>query len=208
MPSPVPQPKLKLAGPVPAGAAVRSTVTSATVPPSAQAPTAHWAACPRSSPRCSGTTPTHKVAGPVAAVTLASVDAEEADGVGVAVVADGVGVTVVAVSVGAGVDVVAVPVGAAVLEVAVAVPDAVAVAVAVAVADAGVRVADGLGEAVGACSASHDSLSPGVTAGDVTATVVAAASRAAAAKKPAEAVSTVPPATRAAAVRRTRVKRM
>ena len=65
-PLPLPQPKVKDGEPAPALDC--SWIEAAdTVPPSAQAPTSHSAACPRPAPCCSGTTPTHKLAGVTAA---------------------------------------------------------------------------------------------------------------------------------------------
>ena len=66
VPLPAAQPKLKAAGPAPA-VEVSWILTSGTLPPSVQAPTSHWAACPRSLPCCRGSTPTHKLTGVVAA---------------------------------------------------------------------------------------------------------------------------------------------
>jgi hypothetical protein len=66
-PLPLPQPKLKIGVPVPAEA-VSWMLAADTVPPSAQAPTSHLAACPRSLLCCRGTTPTHRLAGAVVVV--------------------------------------------------------------------------------------------------------------------------------------------
>jgi len=127
VPLPLAQPNVKVGAPAPA---VDDSwiLASATLPPWVQAPTSHWAVCPRSVLCCRGTTPTHKLTGVVVAAgawnavktmrrsaTLwapapaveVSVAVGEAvgdgvsDGVGVGVgVSDGVGVGV-GVSVGA-----------------------------------------------------------------------------------------------------------
>ena len=59
VPSPCPQPKLKLGVPASAGVACNWSLTSGTFPPVVQASTAQWAACPRSRLCCRGATPTH-----------------------------------------------------------------------------------------------------------------------------------------------------
>ena len=65
------QPKLKLGVPLPTGVASSWIVTSGTVPPVAQAATAHWAAWPRSGLCCKGRTSTHKLTGAVLAAAWA-----------------------------------------------------------------------------------------------------------------------------------------
>jgi hypothetical protein len=66
VPSPLEQPKVKAGVPVPAVDCSWS-LTSGRLPPTAQAPTAHWVACPRSLFCCRGRTPTHKLTGVVLA---------------------------------------------------------------------------------------------------------------------------------------------
>jgi hypothetical protein len=183
VPSALPQPKLKCGVPAPAGFACSRIVASGTVPPVAQAYTAHWVACPRSPLCCRGSTSTHRLTCAVAAAAPAlamaavktmapraaalAVDVGVAvAGVGVGVVGVGVGVAVVGVGVGVvgvGVGVVGVGVGVAV------VPVGVGVGVAVVGVGDGVGVAVflavGLGDAAAACSGSHDSpLAPAVLA--------------------------------------------
>jgi hypothetical protein len=201
-----PQPKLKLAAPLPAGAVSSWIFTSGTLPPNAQAATAHWAAWPGWRLCCKGATSTHTLTGAALALTIAAVKTTRldalpavatADGlgagvgvdVGVAVAADvvgvGVGVTVVVETLAVGAAVVAVGVGVAL----VVVGDAVGVAE--------VFVADGLGDATIVLRGSHDSLLPGVTAA-AAATVLAVAAR-----MPHEAAASMTlPVTRATAVRR------
>jgi hypothetical protein len=70
VPLPLPQPKLKTGVPVPA-VDCSWMLADDTVPPSAQAPTSQVAACPRSALCCRGMTPTHKLAGVVAAASNA-----------------------------------------------------------------------------------------------------------------------------------------
>jgi len=60
VPLPVPQPKVKAGPPAPAVAA-SWILASGTLPPTVQAPTAHWDACPRWMLCCRGATPTHKL---------------------------------------------------------------------------------------------------------------------------------------------------
>ena len=60
VPLPVPQPKVKVGPPAPAVAA-SWILASGTLPPTVQAPTAHWDACPRWMLCCRGATPTHKL---------------------------------------------------------------------------------------------------------------------------------------------------
>jgi hypothetical protein len=210
VPSLFPQPKLKLGAPLPAGVVSSWIFTSGTLPPDAQAATAHWAAWPGWRLCCKGATSTHTLTGAALALTMAAVKTTRldalpavatADGVGggvgvgvgvdvgVAVAADvvgvGVGVTAVVETVAVGVAVVAVGVGVAL----VVVGDAVGLA--------GVFVADGLGDATIVWRGSHDSLLPGVTAA-AAATVLAVA-----AGMPHEAaVSTTLPVTRVTADRR------
>jgi hypothetical protein len=201
VPSLVPQPKLKLAVPLPAGVASSWIVTSGTLPPVAQAATAHCAAWPSSRLCCKGTTSTHTLTGAVLAAvfaeTMAAVKTTRSDalpavpmaagdgagvGVDVGVAVVGVAVTVVTVGVGVGVAV-AVGVGVAL----VVVGDAVGVAE--------VLVADGLGDAAVAWRGSHDSLLPVVAAAAATAVPAVAAIM------PHEtAVNTKLPVTRVAAV--------
>jgi hypothetical protein len=70
VPLPLPQPKVNVGEPPPAVDC--SWIEAADrVPPSAQAPTSHSAVCPRSVLCCSGTTPTHRLAGVVAAASNA-----------------------------------------------------------------------------------------------------------------------------------------
>ena len=59
VPSPCPQPKLKIGAPAPEGVACSWSLTSGTFPPVVQASTAQWAACPRSRLCCRSPTPTH-----------------------------------------------------------------------------------------------------------------------------------------------------
>ena len=66
VPSLLPQPKLKVGVPAPAEDC-SWILASGTLPPTVQAPTAHWAACPRSLLCCRGRTPTHKLTGAVLA---------------------------------------------------------------------------------------------------------------------------------------------
>lgn len=83
VPSPTPQPKVKTGMPAPV-VDFSAMLASGTLPPSVQAPTSHWDACPRTLVCCSGRIPTHKLTGVVvaaAAVVAAAV------GVGVAVAA-------------------------------------------------------------------------------------------------------------------------
>ena len=60
VPLPVPQPKVKVGPPAPA-LDCSWTLASAMLPPTVQAPTAHWDGCPRWMLCCSGATPTHKL---------------------------------------------------------------------------------------------------------------------------------------------------
>jgi hypothetical protein len=66
VPLPPAQPKLKVGIPAPA-VDCSWILASGTLPPIVQAPTAHWAACPRTLLCCRGRTPTHKVTGVVLA---------------------------------------------------------------------------------------------------------------------------------------------
>ncbi len=66
VPSLVPQPKLKTGAPAPA-VDCSWILASGTLPPTVQAPTAHWDACPRSLLCCSGRIPTHRLTGVVVA---------------------------------------------------------------------------------------------------------------------------------------------
>jgi hypothetical protein len=66
VPSPLAQPKLKVGIPAPA-VDCSWILASGTLPPTVQAPTAHWDACPRSVLCCRGRIPTHKLTGVVAA---------------------------------------------------------------------------------------------------------------------------------------------
>jgi hypothetical protein len=118
VPLPAAQPKLKAAVPPPDGVTCSLIVASGMLPPSAQAPTVHWAACPRSRLCCSGRIPTHKLAGAVAAATelacpvmMAAVSTTGLPaavsvgfglelGAGVSVLGTAVGVSVVGVGVG------------------------------------------------------------------------------------------------------------
>ena len=61
-PSLFPQPKLNAGVPLPAGAVRSAIFTSDRLPPVAQAATAHWAGCPRSTSSCKGSTSTHRLA--------------------------------------------------------------------------------------------------------------------------------------------------
>jgi hypothetical protein len=213
VPSLVPQPKLKLAVPLPAGVASSWIVTSGTLPPVAQAATAHCAAWPSSRLCCKGTTSTHTLTGgalaavfaeTMAAVKTTRLDALPAvpmaagDGVGVGV---DIGVAVVDVSVG-----VAVVAGDVVVAVTVGVAVDVTVALVVggdAVGRAGVFVADGLGDVAVAWRGSHDSLLPVVAAAAVTAVPAVAAIMA-----HETAVNTKLPVTRVTAVRSACANRM
>jgi hypothetical protein len=203
VPSLFPQPKLKLAVPLPAGVANRWTLTSGTLPPVVQTATAHWAACPGWRLCCNGATSTHTltvaVLAAVFAVTMVAVKTTRLDALPPVAVAVGVGVEVgVAVAVGVvavGVGV-AVAVGVAVVAVGVGVVVALVV-VGDAVGLAEVFVADGLGDGAVAWRGSHDSLPPAVAATE------AAAVPAVAARMPHEAaVSRTLPATAVTAVRR------
>jgi hypothetical protein len=209
VPSLFPQPKLKLAVPLPAGAASSWIVTSGTLPPVAQAATAHWAAWPGCRLCCKGATSTHTLTGAVLALTMAAVKTTRPDALPAVATAAGLGVSV-GVAVDVGVAVVGVGVGVAVVAVAVAVV-AVGVGVGVGVVAVGVAlvvvgdavglaevlVADGLGDATVAWRGSHDSLLP------ATATAAAATVPAVAARMPCEAaVSRTLPVTRVTAVRR------
>jgi hypothetical protein len=73
VPSLFPQPKLKLAVPLPAGAASSRIVTSGTLPPVVQAATAHWADWPGWRLCCKGATSTHTLTGAALALTMAAV---------------------------------------------------------------------------------------------------------------------------------------
>jgi hypothetical protein len=208
VPSLFPQPKLKLAVPLPAGAASSWIVTSGTLPPVAQAATVHWAAWPGWRLCCKGSTSTQTLTGAVLAVTMAAVKMTRLDALPAAATADGGGAGVgvgVDVGVAVAVDVVGVVVGVTVVVETVAVGVAVvAVAVAVALVVVGdavglaeVFVADGLGDATVAWRGSQDSLPPG-TAAAAAATVPAVAAR-----MPHEAaVSRTLPVTMVTAVRR------
>jgi hypothetical protein len=66
VPLPLPQPKLKVGIPVPA-VDCSWILASGTLPPTVQAPTSHWDACPRTLLCCMGMTPTHKLTGVVVA---------------------------------------------------------------------------------------------------------------------------------------------
>ena len=211
VPLPLAQPNVKVGAPAPA-VADSWILASATLPPWVQAPTSHWAACPRSLVCCRGTTPTHKLTGVVVAAgawnavktirrlatpAAAVVAVEVLVGVAVGVVGDGVGVGVVSVGVGVGVDVVgAAEVGADVVGADVVGADVVGaddvdvVGVGVAVA-----VADALGDALTTCRGSQDSLSPGVVA--AVALLVMAATT-----PPVAAVSRALPAIKVTALRR------
>jgi hypothetical protein len=213
VPSLFPQPKLKLAVPLPAGVASSWICTSGTLPPVAQAATAHWAAWPGWRLCCKGTTSTHTLTGAVLALTMAAkttrpdalpavaTAAELGAGVGVGVVVD-VGVPVVGVGVGVAVVVETVAVGVAVVAATVGVVVALVV-VGDAVGLAEVFVADGLGDATVAWRGSHDSLPLAVAA------AAAAAVPAVAARMPPEtAVSTTLPVTSVIAVRRAYANRI
>ena len=207
VPSLVPQPKLKLAVPLPAGVASSWIVTSGTLPPVAQAATAHCAAWPSSRLCCKGTTSTHTLTGAVLAAvfaeTMAAVKTTRSDALPVVPMAAGDGAGV-GVGVDVGIAVVDVDVGVAVVagDVVVAVTVGVAVDVTVALVVVGdavgvaeVLVADGLGDAAVAWRGSHDSLFP-VVAAAAADTVLAVAAR-----MPHEAaVRTTLPVTRVAAV--------
>lgn len=212
VPSLFPQPKLKLAVPLPAGVASSWIVTSGTLPPIAQVATAHWAAWPGWRLCCKGATSTHTLTEAVLALTMSAVKTTRLDALPAVATADGVGAGVgVDVGVAVAVDVVGVGVTVVVETVAVGVA-VVAVGVAVALVVAGdavgvaeVFVADGLGDAAAAWRGSHDSLLAGVTAA-AAATVAAVAAR----MPHKAAVSTKLPATRMTAVRRpcaNRIKR-
>jgi len=114
VPSLLPQPKLKVGVPAPAEDC-SWILASGTLPPTVQAPTAHWAACPRSLLCCRGRTPTHKLTGVVLAAaawnavrtmgrpgtpSAAALIVDVSVGVGVGVVGVGVGVEGVGVGVG------------------------------------------------------------------------------------------------------------
>jgi hypothetical protein len=172
VPSPPAQPKMKVGIPVPA-ADCSWILASGRLPPTVQAPTAHWASCPSWLLCCRGTTPTHKLTGPVAGAawnavkTMAWLEtlpgvALAVDvpvgvgvvgvgvgvvGVGVGVVGVGVGVVGVGVGVvGVGVGVVGVGVGVVAVGVGAAVVEVLAVGVGVDVAEA-VADADAVAEA-------------------------------------------------------------
>jgi hypothetical protein len=68
VPFPVPQPKVKMGAPAPV-VAPSWILASGTLPPTVQAPTAHWEACPRWTLCCRGAIPTHKLTAEVAAGT-------------------------------------------------------------------------------------------------------------------------------------------
>jgi hypothetical protein len=209
VPSLFPQPKLKLAVPLPVGVVSSWICTSGTLPPVVHAATAHWAAWPGWRLCCKGATSTHTLTGAVLALTMAAVKTTRLDALPAVATAAGLGAGVdVGVAVEAGVAVVGVGVGVAVVVETVAVGAAVvAVAVGVAVALvvvgdavglADVFVADGLGDAAVAWRGSQDSLPPGVTAAAAAAAVPAVKAR-----MPHEApVSTTLPVTRVTAVRR------
>jgi hypothetical protein len=205
VPSLFPQPKLKLAAPLPAGVVSSWIFTSGTLPPDAQAATAHWAAWPGWRLCCKGATSTHTLTGAALALTMAAVKTTRLDALPAVATADGAGVGVgvgVDVGVAVAVDVVGVGVGVTVVVEAVAVGvGVVAVGVALvvvgdAVGLAEVFVADGLGDGAVAWRGSHDSLPPVVAA-------EAAAVPAVAARMPHEAaVSRTLPVTSVTAVPR------
>jgi len=160
VPLPAAQPKVKVGVPAPAVDCSWS-LASGRLPPWVQAPTSHWAACPRSVLCCRGTTPTHRLTGEVEVVGAGVVGA---DVVGAGVVgADVVGAEVVGADV-VGADVVGADVvGAEVVGVAVvgegegvgvvSVGDGDGVGVAVVGEGEGVgvvSVGDGVAESVGA----------------------------------------------------------
>jgi hypothetical protein len=207
VPSLFPQPKLKLAVPLPTGVASSWIVTSGTVPPVAQAATAHWAAWPGWRLCCKGATSTHTLTGAVLALTMSAVKTTRPDALPAVATADGVGTGVgvgvdVDVGVAVAVDVVGVGVGVTVVVETVAVGvGVVAVGVALvvvgdAVGLAEVFVAEGVGDEAVAWRGSHDSLPPVVAA-------EAAAVPAVAARMPHEAaVSRTLPVTSVTAVPR------
>ena len=155
VPLPAAQPKVKAGAPAPA-VDCSWILASGTLPPSVQAPTSHWAACPRSLLCCRGTTPTHKLTGEVVAVGVGVVAAgvvavaagEDVEVVGADVVgADVVGADVVGADV-VGAEVVGVGVGVGVVSVGVGV-GVVGVGVGVGVVSVGVGVGVGVPESVG-----------------------------------------------------------
>jgi hypothetical protein len=147
VPLPVAQPKVKVGAPAPA-VEVSWILASGRLPPCAQAPTSHWAVCPRSLLCCKGTTPTHRLTGEAVAAGVVAVAAGDdvevvgadvvgAEVVGAEVVGVGVGVEVLGVGVGVGVVSVGVGVGVGVgvcvvgVGVGVGVPESVSVGVGV-----------------------------------------------------------------------------
>ena len=205
VPSPPAHPTLNVGVPVPAGVVASWSVALVTEPPVVQAATAHFAAFPRATLCCEGSTATHRLVCAVAmnAVSTAalSVDVavaapDEVDGVevtGSGVVGATVGGSVVGVSVaGVGVGVVAAGVGVAVVGAGAAV-----------VAGGGADVAGLVVPVDGTGSVSHH---PAPT---VEAAVAADAVPAAAVRTPHQAaVSRRDPANAVVTVRRARSKRM
>ena len=158
VPSDLPQPKLNLGVPLVAGLACSLTVAAATVKPVVQAFTVQRTCLPRSLLACAAVTSTQRVACVVLGVGVGDV-VGDVDGAGAGVVdfAAGEVAVDVAVCVAAGVEdigrevvggggVVAVEVGVGVVE-----------------GDVVVGMGDGLGDAAGSCSGSHDCLPVGAS---------------------------------------------
>lgn len=184
-PSDLPQPKLNLGVPPPAGLACSLTVTAAAVAPVVQAFTVQRTCWPRSLLACAAVTSTQRVACVVLAVGPGDVGLDVVVGGGGGVVAVEVGVGVVVV--GGGVALV----GAGVALVGVGVVEG----------DVVVGVGDGLGDAAGTCSGSHDCLPVGASG-------LAAAVAAAAKLTPETAVNRTLPAIMATAAGRECANRM
>jgi hypothetical protein len=188
VPLPLAQPKVKVGTPAPA-VDCSWILASGTLPPSVQAPTSHWAACPRLLLCFRGTTPTHRLTGVVLAAaawnavstmgrpaTLFAAALVVDVSVGVGVVGSGVGVVGSGVGVvgsGVGVGVVGSGVGVVGSGVGVVGSGVGLVRVGAGVVGAGVvgaadgvpvAEADALGDVLTTFSGSQDSLSPGVVA--------------------------------------------
>jgi hypothetical protein len=232
VPSDVPQPKLKLAVPLPAGLPCSVMAAPVAVAPMVQALTVQRTCLPRSLLACAAVTSTQRLAcvvpglvvGDAVAVVAGSVDVDGSGAAGVDV--DGSGAVGVDVD---GLGAVGVSVGVGEVAVAVCVVPVVAgrdgdvdvlcdgvrsgvgvgvvlVGLVVVDGDVVVGVGEGLGDAAGSRSGSHDCLPAGATA--LVAGRVAAVVAAAAKLTPETAVNRTLPATRATAAGRGCANRM